>query len=35
MDFKSGEAFIKRCRKSSQDLAGRVLEEIISSHGAP
>ena len=34
MDFKSGEAFIKRCRKSSQDLAGRALEEIISTHGA-
>lgn len=34
MDFKSGEAFIKRCRKSSQDLAGHALEEIISTHGA-
>jgi hypothetical protein len=34
MDFKSGEAFIERCRKSSQDLAGRALEEIISAHGA-
>lgn len=33
MDFKSGEAFIKRCRKSSQDLAGRALEEIISTYG--
>jgi hypothetical protein len=35
MDFRSGEAFIERCRKSSQDLAGRALEEIISAHGAP
>ncbi|HEY5071341.1 MAG TPA: hypothetical protein VII63_04850 [Caulobacteraceae bacterium] len=35
MDFKSGEAFIERCRESSQDLAGRALEEIICSHGAP
>jgi hypothetical protein len=34
MDLESGEAFIKRCRKSSQDLAGRALEEIISTHGA-
>jgi hypothetical protein len=34
MDFKSAESFIKRCRKSSQDLAGRALEEIISTHGA-
>jgi hypothetical protein len=34
MDLKSGEAFIERCRKSSQDLAGRALEEIISTHGA-
>lgn len=34
MDFKTGEAFIKRCRKSSQDLAGRALEEVISTHGA-
>ena len=34
MDFKSGEAFIKRCTKSSQDLAARALEEIISTHGA-
>lgn len=34
MDFKSGEAFIKRCRKSSQVLAGHALEEIISTHGA-
>jgi hypothetical protein len=34
MDFKSGEAFIKRCRKSSQDLAARALKEIISTHGA-
>jgi hypothetical protein len=34
MDFKSGEAFIERCRKSSQDLAGRALEEIISTSGA-
>lgn len=34
MDFKLGEAFISRCRKSSQDLAGRALEEIISTHGA-
>jgi len=34
MDFKTGDAFIKRCRKSSQDLAGRALEEVISTHGA-
>jgi len=34
MDFKSGEAFIKRCRKSSQVIAGRALEEIISTYGA-
>jgi hypothetical protein len=34
MDFESGEAFIKRCRTSSQDLAGRALEEIIAAHGA-
>lgn len=34
MDLKTGEVFIKRCRKSSQDLAGRALEEIISTHGA-
>ena len=34
MDFKSGEAFIKQCRTSSQDLAGVALEEIISTHGA-
>jgi hypothetical protein len=34
MDLESGEAFIERCRKSSQDLAGRALEEIISTHAA-
>jgi hypothetical protein len=34
MDFKASEAFIERCRQSSQDLAGRALEEIISTHGA-
>ncbi len=34
MDLKSAEAFIKRCTTSSQDLAGRVLKEIISAHGA-
>ncbi len=33
MDLKSAEAFILRCRKSSQDLAGRVLKEIGSTHG--
>jgi hypothetical protein len=33
MDFKTAEAFVKRCRKSSQDLAGRALKEIISAHG--
>jgi hypothetical protein len=33
MEFKTGEAFIKRCRKSSQDLAGRALEEVVSTHG--
>jgi hypothetical protein len=34
MDFKAGEAFVKRCKKSSQDLAGRALKEIISTFGA-
>ena len=34
MDLKSGEAFIERCRTSSQDLAGGALEDIISTHGA-
>jgi hypothetical protein len=34
MDFESGEAFIERCRTSSEDLAGRALEEVISAHGA-
>ena len=34
MDSKAGEAFVKRCRKSSQDLAGSALKEIISTHGA-
>jgi hypothetical protein len=34
MDFKSGEAFIHRCGKSSRDLVGHALEEIISTHGA-
>lgn len=34
MDFELSEAFIERCRKSSQDLAGRALEEVISTHGA-
>ena len=34
MDFQSAEAFIERCRKSSQDLAGRALEDIITAHGA-
>ena len=34
MDFESGETFIERCRNSSEDLAGRALEEIISTHGA-
>jgi hypothetical protein len=34
MDFDAGEAFIKRCTASSQDLAGRALEDIASSHGA-
>lgn len=34
MDFKSAEAFIRRCRKSSQDLADRALKEIISTYGA-
>jgi hypothetical protein len=33
MDLESGEAFVTRCRKSSQDLAGRALDEIISTHG--
>ena len=34
MDFESADAFIERCRKSSQDLASRALEEIVSTHGA-
>jgi len=34
MVFKSGEAFIERCRTSSRDLAGRALADIISTHGA-
>lgn len=34
MDVRLGAAFIERCRTSSQDLAGRALEEIISTHGA-
>ncbi len=34
MDFKSGEAFIKACRKASEDLAGHALAEIISTRGA-
>jgi hypothetical protein len=33
MDFESSEAFVAQCKKSSQDLAGRALEEIISAHG--
>jgi hypothetical protein len=33
MDLKTGEAFIKRCRKSSQDMAGSALGKIISTHG--
>jgi hypothetical protein len=35
MDFKTGEAFVKRCTKSSQDLAARALKEIVASHGTP
>jgi hypothetical protein len=34
VDSESGDAFIKQCRKSSQELAGRALEKIISTHGA-
>jgi hypothetical protein len=34
MDLSSGEAFVERCRASSQDLAGRALDEIASVHGA-
>jgi hypothetical protein len=34
MDFKTGEAFVNRCRTSSQDLALRALRKIIASHGA-
>jgi hypothetical protein len=34
MDIDSGEAFVERCRASSQGLAGRALNEIISAHGA-
>lgn len=34
MDLKSGEAFVARCRKSSEDLAGRALKEVVSYYGA-
>ncbi|MBL6852260.1 MAG: hypothetical protein ISS15_00915 [Alphaproteobacteria bacterium] len=34
MDFKTAEAFVKRCRKSSRDMAGRALNDIASAHGA-
>ena len=34
MDLKAGEAFIKRCRNFSQELAGRALAEIVSTYGA-
>jgi hypothetical protein len=34
MDFETGEAFVERCRTSSQDLAGGALESIISTYGA-
>ena len=34
MDFEAGAGFVERCRRSSQDLAGRALESIISTHGA-
>jgi hypothetical protein len=33
MDFEAGVAFVERCRTSSQDLAGRALEAITSTHG--
>ena len=35
MDFETGEAFIARCRKYTQDLADGALAEIISTYGAP
>jgi hypothetical protein len=34
MDFEASEAFVARCRKSSQRLAGRTMEEIDSNFGA-
>jgi len=34
MDFETAAAFIERCTKSSQDLAGRALKEIATTHGA-
>lgn len=34
MDLTSAEAFVARCRTSSQDLALGALEDIISIHGA-
>src|SRR5262249_26020148 len=34
MDFPSSEAFIKRCRQSSKDLAGLALDEVLQAHGA-
>ena len=34
MDFKTAEAFVARCRKSSQDMAARALKDIASTHGA-
>jgi hypothetical protein len=35
MDHEAAEAFVERCRESSQDLAARALEEIVCSHGGP
>lgn len=34
MDLESGEAFIERCRQSSQNLAGLALDKVIATHGA-
>jgi len=34
MDFESSEAFVERCRRSTEDLAARALDDIVAAHGA-
>jgi hypothetical protein len=34
MDFESGEAFVERCRRSSNDLAAVALKDVSSTYGA-